>query len=272
MAIQSMARPTRDPRPMRQRGELVPLYMRSLMILSFFAVVLVFTTVQFAPLTEISLSVEDTSTSSHQEGFASPSPIEQILREQRQQHQEHAKQQQQQSERDVGVHDKVVREQESKQAQKDPQSSNRRRLRSSHEIKTAHEIHPNPAEKRIIRKVNGVTVYPPVRTRTGKQAHQDPDQTTLTRTTRATRKEKNPAPPWKFKRSIPRPPSDFQSDTTPLDPLRPDFNLTALTPLNYTLRSKYHGLLLDGGRHYFQIDWIKRMINVSVTWYMEHAA
>jgi hypothetical protein len=70
--------------------------------------------------------------------------------------------------------------------------------------------------------------------------------------------------PFKLKRSIPQAPSDFlnRKQSMPVDPLGPHFDISTLTPTNYTLKSKWHGVLLDAGRHYFEIDWIKRMLDV----------
>lgn len=69
--------------------------------------------------------------------------------------------------------------------------------------------------------------------------------------------------PFRLKRSIPDAPSDFINRTMPRDPLRDlTFDISALKPLNYTLRSKWHGVLLDAGRHYFKVDWIYRMLDV----------
>eukprot|EP00934_Nitzschia_sp_Nitz4_P001358 Nitzschia sp. Nitz4//scaffold31_size150131//47767//50844//NITZ4_002819-RA/size150131-processed-gene-0.223-mRNA-1//-1//CDS//3329547632//1358//frame0 len=64
------------------------------------------------------------------------------------------------------------------------------------------------------------------------------------------------------RRSKPVPPADFDNVTIPTDPLSPAFNLSKLVPTNFTLRSKWHGVLLDAGRHYFEVDWIKRMLDV----------
>jgi hypothetical protein len=49
----------------------------------------------------------------------------------------------------------------------------------------------------------------------------------------------------------------------PVDVLRdPGFDISKLNPTNYTLRSKWHGVLLDAGRHYFEVPWIYRMLDV----------
>ena len=46
------------------------------------------------------------------------------------------------------------------------------------------------------------------------------------------------------------------------DPLGPQFNFSSFKPLNLTLRTEYLGVLLDAGRHYFSIDWLRRMIDM----------
>ena len=71
-----------------------------------------------------------------------------------------------------------------------------------------------------------------------------------------------PRRPFAVKRSAPEAPADFKNRTKPMDPLSPDFNISSLRPLNYKLKSKWHGVLLDAGRHYFEVDWIKRMLDV----------
>eukprot|EP00934_Nitzschia_sp_Nitz4_P001923 Nitzschia sp. Nitz4//scaffold31_size150131//51671//53310//NITZ4_002821-RA/size150131-augustus-gene-0.15-mRNA-1//-1//CDS//3329547638//1923//frame0 len=74
---------------------------------------------------------------------------------------------------------------------------------------------------------------------------------------------KKPKPSfYPLKRSQPALPLDFDNVTIPTDPLSPAFNLSKLVPTNFTLRSKWHGVLLDAGRHYFEVDWIKRMLDV----------
>lgn len=73
---------------------------------------------------------------------------------------------------------------------------------------------------------------------------------------------KKPRRPFQLRRSIPQAPPDFKQRTMPMDPLSPHFNISQLTPLNYKLKSKWHGVLLDAGRHYFEVDWIKRMIDI----------
>lgn len=68
--------------------------------------------------------------------------------------------------------------------------------------------------------------------------------------------------PFQLKRSIPAPPWDFKNRTMPPDPLSPHFDISTLKRTNYTLKSKWHGVLLDAGRHYFEVDWIKRMLDM----------
>lgn len=60
--------------------------------------------------------------------------------------------------------------------------------------------------------------------------------------------------PFRVQRSIPNPPPEFGNRSMPVDPLSPLFDITTLTPTNYTLRSEWHGVLLDAGRHY--LKWI----------------
>jgi hypothetical protein len=63
-------------------------------------------------------------------------------------------------------------------------------------------------------------------------------------------------------RTNPEPLPDFLHNTKPMDPLGPHFDISGLRPLNLTLQSKYLGVLLDAGRHYFEVEWIKRMMDV----------
>ena len=51
-------------------------------------------------------------------------------------------------------------------------------------------------------------------------------------------------------------------DPYPLDPLGGEFDVYSLRRLNVTIDVKNLGVLLDGGRHYYPVDWIKRMIHV----------
>jgi hypothetical protein len=46
------------------------------------------------------------------------------------------------------------------------------------------------------------------------------------------------------------------------DPLNPNITASSLRPLNMSREVKWLGVMLDGGRHYFQLDWIKRMIDL----------
>jgi 8-oxo-dGTP pyrophosphatase MutT (NUDIX family) len=48
----------------------------------------------------------------------------------------------------------------------------------------------------------------------------------------------------------------------PIDPLGGEFDVRSLRQLNLTIDVQNLGVLLDGGRHYFPVDWIKRMIHV----------
>ena len=58
-------------------------------------------------------------------------------------------------------------------------------------------------------------------------------------------------------------PSDFNMIDSPVDVLGISFNASSLRrPENLTKEVPYLGALLDAGRHYFPIDWIKRMIHV----------
>lgn len=69
--------------------------------------------------------------------------------------------------------------------------------------------------------------------------------------------------PFQLMRSVPDPPKDFGNRSMPVDYLRdPTVDLSKFTPTNYTLRSKWHGVLLDAGRHYFEVDWIYRMLDM----------
>lgn len=40
------------------------------------------------------------------------------------------------------------------------------------------------------------------------------------------------------------------------------FDLSTLRPLNFTLRTDMLGILIDAGRHYFQVWWLKRLIDI----------
>lgn len=75
-------------------------------------------------------------------------------------------------------------------------------------------------------------------------------------------RQQAPVKAFKMKRSHKQPPADHNERTKPLDPLGPHLDISTLTPTKYTLRSKWHGVLLDAGRHYFEVDWIKRMLDV----------
>jgi len=48
----------------------------------------------------------------------------------------------------------------------------------------------------------------------------------------------------------------------PIDTLDGKFNHSSLRSVNLTNELPYLGVLLDAGRHYFPVEWIKRMINV----------
>ena len=69
--------------------------------------------------------------------------------------------------------------------------------------------------------------------------------------------------PFNPYRSVPNEPDHIQFLKSPQDLLDGTFNIDALKPLPVKPRRtiQYLGVLLDAGRHYFPIDWIKRMIN-----------
>lgn len=61
----------------------------------------------------------------------------------------------------------------------------------------------------------------------------------------------------------PKFPSDFNIKGTVIDVLRhSEFNTSSLKPLNLTLNTNMLGILIDAGRHYFSIDWLKRLVDV----------
>ena len=77
------------------------------------------------------------------------------------------------------------------------------------------------------------------------------------------RAKKREMRPFQLLRSVPEAPSDFLNRTMPVDVIGdPNFDISKLKPTNYTLRSKWHGVLLDAGRHYFEVKWIYRMLDV----------
>jgi Glycosyl hydrolase family 20, catalytic domain len=59
-------------------------------------------------------------------------------------------------------------------------------------------------------------------------------------------------------------PKDSVGQTRPMDPLGGEFDVWSLRPLssNLTIDATNLGVLLDGGRHYYPVDWVKRMIHV----------
>jgi len=58
-------------------------------------------------------------------------------------------------------------------------------------------------------------------------------------------------------------PSDYVMNNSPVDVLNRKFRPSSLRrPANLTNELPYLGVLLDAGRHYFPVDWIKRMIHV----------
>jgi Glycosyl hydrolase family 20, catalytic domain len=58
-------------------------------------------------------------------------------------------------------------------------------------------------------------------------------------------------------------PSDFDPTGSVIDILRdPTFDLSNLNPLKLTLRTNMLGILIDAGRHFFPVPWLKRLLDV----------
>jgi hypothetical protein len=58
-------------------------------------------------------------------------------------------------------------------------------------------------------------------------------------------------------------PSDYAMNNSPVDVLTRKFRSSSLRrPANLTNELPYLGVLLDAGRHFFPVDWIKRMVHV----------
>ena len=66
--------------------------------------------------------------------------------------------------------------------------------------------------------------------------------------------------PFRFNRSMPDEPEILRLLPINRDPLLNRTGVESLKPLNVTRRTKYLGVLLDAGRHYFSMHWIKTMI------------
>jgi hypothetical protein len=74
-------------------------------------------------------------------------------------------------------------------------------------------------------------------------------------------KRKASSTKFRLDRSKPKPPGDLNDVTTP--------QISSLQPLNLTIMTDYLGVLLDAGHHYFQMDWIKRTIDMLSCLYFD---
>jgi hypothetical protein len=129
------------------------------------------------------------------------------------------------------------------------------------QVHANHSIATNQSEP----VVNDTVVDPPMPDETGRKVRFMKGSHLLNRTAmleiqQAKKKEMRP---FQLMRSVPEPPGDFHNRTKPVDVIGDsNFDISKLKPTNYTLRSKWHGVLLDAGRHYFEVKWIYRMLDV----------
>jgi len=78
-----------------------------------------------------------------------------------------------------------------------------------------------------------------------------------------------PPPPFRFDVLVrqyppdPKFPPDYAPTGTPVIDILKDtnFDVESLRPLNLTLRTGMLGLLVDGGRHFFPVPWLKRLLH-----------
>jgi Glycosyl hydrolase family 20, catalytic domain len=56
-----------------------------------------------------------------------------------------------------------------------------------------------------------------------------------------------------------------------VDPLSKHFDTSSLNHISYQPEVKHLGVLLDAGRHYFNLHWIRRMIDVLAAFELQFA-
>ncbi len=129
-------------------------------------------------------------------------------------------------------------------------------LNTTFKLQKRNQTHPTDLTKTLGNVTNLIARRQ--RNATTLQRSPIPTNVTANATAAPTKKHR----PFRLQRSVPQAPWEFQNRSMPLDPLSPKFDISTLRPTNYTLKSKWHGVLLDAGRHYFEVDWIMRMLDI----------
>ena len=173
---------------------------------------------------------------------------------------------------------RALQEQRNALQQQARESNARRRLNTTHNNSEAivissnvtqdqAQVHPDLsiATNQSEPAVNDTGIDPPISNETGVKVRFKKGSHVLNRTAMVEiqQAKKRELRPFQLMRSVPEPPTDFLNRTKPVDVIGDfDFDISKLKPTNYTLRSKWHGVLLDAGRHYFEVKWIYRMLDV----------